>query len=63
MGAVVGQAALLGVITLIGHTLGSAAVGRYSVLYAMLTLLSLLSLAGFRAGLTRFVAIFLADDE
>ena len=63
MGAVVGQAALLGVITLIGHTLGSAAVGRYSVLYAMLTLLSLLSLAGFRAGLTRFVAIFLADDD
>ena len=63
MGAVVGQAALLGVITLIGHTLGTAAVGRYSVLYAMLTLLSLLSLAGFRAGLTRFVAIFLADDD
>lgn len=63
VGAVLGQAALLGVITLIGNVLGSAAVGRYSVLYAILTLLSLLSLAGFRAGLTRFVAMFLADED
>lgn len=63
IGAVLGQAALFGVVSILGNVLGEAAVGRYSVLYAMLTMLSLLSLAGFRAGLTRFVAMFLADGD
>ncbi|MGL4745260.1 MAG: flippase [Dermatophilaceae bacterium] len=62
-GAVVQQGALFAVMALLATSLGAADVGRYSLLYAMLSLLSLLGLAGFRAGLTRFVATSLADDD
>ncbi|MGL5866954.1 MAG: lipopolysaccharide biosynthesis protein [Dermatophilaceae bacterium] len=62
-GAVVQQGALFAVMALLATSLGAADVGRYSLLYGMLSLLSLLGLAGFRAGLTRFVATSLADDD
>ncbi|MGL5816919.1 MAG: oligosaccharide flippase family protein [Phycicoccus sp.] len=62
-GAVVQQGALFAVMALLATSLGAADVGRYSLLYGMLSLLSLLGLAGFRAGLTRFVAASLADDD
>jgi O-antigen/teichoic acid export membrane protein len=62
-GALVQQAALFAVLALLARSLGAADLGRYSLLYGMLSLLSLLGLAGFRAGMTRFVAIYLADDD
>ncbi|MGL5909397.1 MAG: oligosaccharide flippase family protein, partial [Phycicoccus sp.] len=63
VGAAVQQGALFAVMALLATSLGAADVGRYSLLYGMLSLLSLLGLAGFRAGLTRFVATGLADDD
>lgn len=63
VGAVVQQASLFAVLAILATGLGAADVGRYSLLYGMLSLLSLLGLAGFRAGLTRFVAMYLADDD
>lgn len=62
-GALVQQAALFAVLGLLAISLGAADLGRYSLLYGVLALLSLLGLAGFRAGMTRFVAIYLADDD
>ena len=63
VGAIVNQAALLLIMAALARALGSSGVGRYAECYALLTLLGLLSLAGFRAGMTRFVAINLADGE
>jgi len=51
-------------ITLVlARTLGRSDVGVYAQGYAFLVLLGLLSLSGFRAGLTRFVAVHLADGD
>lgn len=51
-------------ITLIlARTLGRADVGVYAQGFAFLVLLGLLSLSGFRAGLTRFVAVHLAERD
>ncbi|MBV8386862.1 MAG: flippase [Acidimicrobiia bacterium] len=51
-------------ITLVlARTLGQADVGVYAQGFAFLTLLGLLSLSGFRAGLTRFVAVHLAERQ
>lgn len=63
VGALVQQGALFAVLAVLAVALGAADLGRYSLLYGMLSLLSLLGLAGFRAGLTRFVAIHLADGD
>jgi O-antigen/teichoic acid export membrane protein len=63
VGAVCNQLSLFGVMAVLAHVLGSADVGRYAECYAILSLLGLLSLAGFRAGMTRFVAIHLADQD
>lgn len=63
VGALFSQAAVFVVMLLLARVLGSTAVGRYAQCYAVLTLLGLLSLSGFRAGLTRFVAVHLADDD
>jgi O-antigen/teichoic acid export membrane protein len=63
LGALCGQGALLLVMLLLARQLGTADVGRYAQCYALLALLGLLSLSGFRAGLTRFVAVHLADDD
>jgi O-antigen/teichoic acid export membrane protein len=63
LGALCSQGALFLVMLLLARELGTAAVGRYAQCYALLALLGLLSLSGFRAGLTRFVAVHLADDD
>ncbi|MEJ3745125.1 flippase [Actinomycetes bacterium KLBMP 9797] len=63
VGAICGQAALFAVMLLLARVLGGVDVGRYAQCYAVLALLNLLSLSGFRAGLTRFVAVHLADGD
>jgi len=63
LGALLSQGALFLVMLLLARALGIDDVGRYAQSYALLALLSLLSLSGFRAGLTRFVAVHLADDD
>jgi O-antigen/teichoic acid export membrane protein len=62
-GAILGQAATFGVLLLIARFLDLPQVGRYAQAYATLALLGLLALSGFRAGVTRFVAVHLADDD
>ncbi|BCB90823.1 flippase [Phytohabitans suffuscus] len=62
-GALCSQGALFLVMLLLARELGTADVGRYAQCYALLALLGLLSLSGFRAGLTRFVAVHLADGD
>jgi O-antigen/teichoic acid export membrane protein len=63
LGAVCQQACLLGTTALIARFLGQEALGRYALSYAVLSLVSLMSLFGFRAALTRFVAVHLAESE
>lgn len=63
VGAVCQQASMLLATALIARALGSGALGRYSIAYAMLTVLGLLTQCGFRATLTRFVAIHLAEND
>lgn len=63
LGALCSQGALFLVMLLLARQLGTAEVGRYAQCFALLALLGLLSLSGFRAGLTRFVAVHLADDD
>lgn len=63
VGAVLNQGAVFLVMLLLARFLGISEVGQYAQCYAVLALLSLLSLSGFRAGLTRFVAVHLADDD
>lgn len=62
-GAVISQGALLGVTLVLVRRLGRAEVGLYAQAFAFLVLLGLLSLSGFRAGLTRFVAVHLVDAD
>jgi O-antigen/teichoic acid export membrane protein len=63
VGAMVQQGSLFVVMAVLAHGLGRQDVGRYSEAWSLLSLLGLLSLAGFRAGLTRFVAVFLAEGD
>ncbi len=63
VGALVQQASLFLVMAVLSHGLGRADVGRYSEAWGLLSLLGLFSLAGFRAGLTRFIAVFLAEGD
>jgi O-antigen/teichoic acid export membrane protein len=63
LGAILGQAAVFGVLLLLARVLDIRQVGRYAQCYAVLSLLGLLALSGFRAGVTRFVAVHLADDD
>lgn len=63
IGAVCQQGSLLVVTALIARVLGEQALGRYVLAYAVLSLLALFSLLGFRAALNRFVTMHLADDE
>jgi O-antigen/teichoic acid export membrane protein len=63
VGAILNQAAVFVIMLLLARVLGITEVGRYAQCYAVLALLGLLSLSGFRAGLTRFVATGLADDD
>lgn len=63
VGAICNQAALLGVTMLIARRLGRVDVGVYAQAYALLSLLGTLSLTGLSAGLTRFVAVHLAERD
>ena len=63
LGQVCGQVAALGATMLLAWRLGTDDVGRYAQAFAFLSLLGLLSLSGFRSGLTRFVAVHLAEGD
>jgi len=62
-GAICNQTALLGVTLLIARRLGRVDVGVYAQAYAFLSLLGTLALTGFTTGLTRFVAVHLAERD
>jgi O-antigen/teichoic acid export membrane protein len=62
VGAVCNQLSLFAVVSLLAQ-LGERAVGRYASCFALLSLLGLLSLAGFRSAMTRFVAMHVADRD
>ncbi len=63
IGAVISQLSLLAITVVLVRQLGRADVGLYAQAFAFLVLLGLLSLSGFRAGLTRFVAVHLVDEN
>ncbi len=63
IGAICNQLSLFAITAIIALALGTRAVGRYGECFALLSLLGLLSLCGFRSALTRFVAMHLADDD
>lgn len=63
IGAICSQGSLFLIMALLATRTSKSTVGGYAECYAVLTLLSLLSLAGFRAAMTRFVAIHLADGD
>jgi O-antigen/teichoic acid export membrane protein/Mrp family chromosome partitioning ATPase len=63
VGAICNQAALLGVTLLVARRLGRVDVGVYAQAYAFLALLSPLSMIGLTHGLTRFVAVHLAERD
>ena len=62
LGAICDRLALFAIITLLAR-LGEEDVGRYGSCFALLALLGLLSLAGFRSAMTRFVAMHVADAD
>lgn len=62
-GAFFSQVVVFGITALLARGLGQVDLGLYTQAYAFLALLSLLSLSGFRNALTRFVAVFRADDD
>jgi len=62
-GAIVSQASFFLITLLIARHLGRTAVGLYSQGFAFLAILELISLSGFRAGLTRFVAVHRVDKD
>ncbi len=62
VGALTYQVALFVVFTALART-GQVEVGRFTTCFAVLSLLSLLSMAGLRAAMTRFVAVALADRD
>lgn len=51
------------ILIVMARKLGSGAVGQYAQAFAFLTLLELLSMSGFRSGLTRYVAVHRADGD
>ncbi len=63
VGALCSQGSLMLITVLIARTLTKQDVGRYALCFAAVSLLGLLSLAGFRAALTRFVAMYVADGD
>jgi O-antigen/teichoic acid export membrane protein/Mrp family chromosome partitioning ATPase len=63
LGAICNQVALLGVTMLIARRLGRIDLGVYTQAYAFLSLLGTLSLTGLSTGLTRFVAVHLAERD
>ncbi|HYY09723.1 MAG TPA: flippase, partial [Kineosporiaceae bacterium] len=62
-GAVVQQASLLAVTTIIARALGPLALGRYVLCYALFVLLTLFSLLGFRYAVIRHVTAQVTDGD
>ena len=62
LGALCSQGSLLLVVVLVARQ-GALDVGRYTTAVATLSLLVLVALGGFRAALTRFAAVHLADGD
>lgn len=63
VGAAFSQLALAGIFFVLSRWLGPADIGVYAQAYAFLSLLAVLSLSGFQAGLTRFVAVHLVEAD
>lgn len=63
VGAAISQGSLFVTMAVLAVATSSADVGRYSMCYALLSILTLVSLGGLRATLTRFVAMRLADAD
>jgi O-antigen/teichoic acid export membrane protein len=63
IGALVSQAGLFGVTLLLARGMGTESVGRFSQAFALRALLSLVCLGGMRSALTRYVAVYRADDD
>jgi len=63
VGAAFSQVSLLLIMLILAVNTSAGDVGRYSICYALMTILSLLALGGVRATLTRFVAMCLADGD
>lgn len=63
VGAAINQGSLFLIMAVLALNTTSADVGRYSMCYALLTILTLVALGGLRATLTRFVAMRLADED
>jgi len=62
-GTVVNQACGFFILLVMAWKLGTRPVGLYSQAFAFLALLELLSMSGFRSGLTRYVAVHRADGD
>lgn len=62
-GALINQGSLFLIMMVLAQSTSHADVGRYSLCYALLMILTLLSLGGLRATLTRFTAMGLADRD
>ena len=62
VGALCSQVSMFAIISILAG-LGEREVGRYASCFALLSLLGLLCLAGFRAAMTRFVAMHVADED
>src|SRR5438046_2785051 len=62
-GQLCSQTSFFLITLLLARTLGRSDVGVYAQGFAFLVLLGLLSLSGFSAGLTRFVAVHLVDND
>lgn len=63
VGAAFRQVAVAGIFLMLSRWLGPAGVGTYAQAFALLSVLALLSHVGLQAGLTRFVAVHLADGD
>jgi O-antigen/teichoic acid export membrane protein len=63
VGAVCQQGSLFLSTAMVARELGTRDLGRYALVFAMLAVLGLLSLCGFRAALTRYIAVYLADGD
>ncbi len=63
VGAAFSQLALFALTVVLARRLGKDVAGVYFQAFAFLSLLGLLSLSGFRSGLTRFVAVNLAEGD
>jgi len=63
IGTLVNQASGFVILFVMAWKLGSRAVGLYAQAFAFLALLELLSMSGFRSGLTRYVAVHRADGD